>query len=50
MPKVTANVSKQVESHPLGQAAAWPIRGLIEHFRPEREHRIADHAIQEAAE
>lgn len=37
-------VSKQVEGHTicaLGDAAAWPIQGLIRHFRPEIERRIA---------
>lgn len=27
----------------LGEAFAWPIQGLIRHFRPELEARIADH-------
>ena len=37
-------VTKQVEGHTicaLGDAAAWPIQGLIRHFRPEMEDRIA---------
>ena len=37
-------VTKQVEGHTicaLGDAAAWPIQGLIRHFRPEIEKRIA---------
>jgi NADH-quinone oxidoreductase subunit F len=37
-------VTKQVEGHTicaLGDAAAWPIQGLIRHFRPEMEARIA---------
>ncbi|MCH8861791.1 MAG: NADH-quinone oxidoreductase subunit NuoF [Proteobacteria bacterium] len=36
-------VSKQIEGHTicaLGDAAAWPIQGLIRHFRPEIERRI----------
>lgn len=36
-------VTKQVEGHTicaLGDAAAWPIQGLIRHFRPEMEARI----------
>ena len=36
-------VTYQVEGHTicaLGDAAAWPIQGLIRHFRPEMEHRI----------
>ena len=49
------DVTKQVEGHTicaLGDAAAWPIQGLIKHFRPELERRIAErHAgMQEAAE
>ena len=48
-------VTKQVEGHTicaLGDAAAWPIQGLIRHFRPELERRIAERsgAMQEAAE
>ncbi len=47
-------VTKQVEGHTicaLGDAAAWPIQGLIRHFRPELEQRIAQrHAMREAAE
>jgi NADH-quinone oxidoreductase subunit F len=37
------SVSKQVEGHTicaLGDAAAWPIQGLIRHFRHEIEDRI----------
>jgi NADH-quinone oxidoreductase subunit F len=37
-------VTKQVEGHTicaLGDAAAWPIQGLIRHFRPVVEERIA---------
>ncbi len=36
-------VTYQVEGHTicaLGDAAAWPIQGLIRHFRPEIERRI----------
>jgi NADH-quinone oxidoreductase subunit F len=48
-------VTKQVEGHTicaLGDAAAWPIQGLIRHFRPELERRINEHnaQFQEAAE
>jgi len=38
------DVSKQVEGHTicaLGDAAAWPIQGLIRNFRDEIEDRIA---------
>jgi len=37
-------VTKEVEGHTicaLGDAAAWPIQGLVRHFRPEIEQRIA---------
>jgi NADH-quinone oxidoreductase subunit F len=50
------DVTKQVEGHTicaLGDAAAWPIQGLIKHFRPEIERRIAERAgrtMLEAAE
>ena len=49
-------VTKQVEGHTicaLGDAAAWPIQGLIRHFRPELERRIHEangSAQMEAAE
>ncbi|KAK9797415.1 hypothetical protein WJX73_008558 [Symbiochloris irregularis] len=36
-------VTKQIEGHTicaLGDAAAWPVQGLIRHFRPEMEDRI----------
>jgi NADH-quinone oxidoreductase subunit F len=39
------DVSKQIEGHTicaLGDAAAWPIQGLIRHFRPEIERRITE--------
>ena len=38
-------VGKQCEGHTicgLGDAAPWPIQGLIRHFRPELERRIAE--------
>ncbi len=38
-------VTKEVEGHTicaLGDAAAWPVQGLIRHFRPEIERRIAE--------
>lgn len=50
-------VTKQVEGHTicaLGDAAAWPIQGLIRHFRPEIERRINERKggtpMMEAAE
>jgi len=52
------DVTKQVEGHTicaLGDAAAWPIQGLLRHFRPEVERRIAERGnaggdMMEAAE
>ncbi|WAR17784.1 NDUV1-like protein [Mya arenaria] len=37
-------ISKQIEGHTicaLGDGAAWPVQGLIRHFRPEIEARMA---------
>ena len=39
-------VTYQIEGHTicaLGDAAAWPVQGLIRHFRPELERRIRDY-------
>ena len=39
-------VTKEIEGHTicaLGDAAAWPIQGLIKHFRPAMEHRIMEY-------
>ena len=48
------SVSEKIEGNTicaLGDAAAWPIQGLIKHFRPEIERRIAAHqAVVSAAE
>ena len=44
-------VTRQVEGHTicaLGDAAAWPIQGLLRHYRPQLEQRIANR--QAAAE
>ena len=41
---VLEQVTRQVEGHTicaLGDAAAWPVQGLIKHFRHEIEDRIA---------
>ena len=47
-------VTTQIEGHTicaLGDAAAWPIQGLIRHFRPELERRIRENGgALEAAE
>ena len=45
-------ISKQIEGHTicaLGDAAAWPIQGLIRHFRPVIEERIAEFKGKKAA-
>ncbi|MCC0016360.1 MAG: NADH-quinone oxidoreductase subunit NuoF [Rhodobiaceae bacterium] len=45
-------VSHQVEGHTicaLGDAAAWPIQGLIRHFRPEIERRIDSYTANAGA-
>ena len=48
------DVARQVEGHTicaLGDAAAWPIQGLVRHFRPEIERRIDERAkTMQAAE
>jgi NADH-quinone oxidoreductase subunit F len=46
------DVTYQVEGHTicaLGDAAAWPIQGLIRHFRPELERRILERKQAAAA-
>ena len=46
-------VTRQVEGHTicaLGDAAAWPIQGLIKYFRPEIERRITAHRTAVAVE
>ena len=43
-------VTKQIEGHTicaLGDAAAWPVQGLIRHFRPEMEARITQSASEQ---
>ncbi|MEG8229949.1 NADH-quinone oxidoreductase subunit NuoF [Candidatus Rickettsia tasmanensis] len=42
------NVTKEIEGHTicaLGDAAAWPIQGLIRHFRSEIEARIKSYSV-----
>jgi NADH-quinone oxidoreductase subunit F len=39
-------VSYEIEGHTicaLADGAAWPVQGLIRHFRPELERRIAEY-------
>ena len=46
------DVTKQVEGHTicaLGDAAAWPIQGLMRHFRPEVERRIKEYRLGNVA-
>ena len=46
------DVTYEVEGHTicaLGDAAAWPIQGLIRHFRPEIERRIEQYKSARAA-
>ena len=46
-------VSKQVEGHTicaLGDAAAWPVQGLITHFRHEIERRIDEYTYRSTSE
>ena len=46
-------ITKQVEGHTicaLGDAAAWPIQGLIRHFRNEVEDRIMSHSSKKVIE
>jgi len=46
------DVTTEVEGHTicaLGDAAAWPIQGLIRHFRPEMERRIGERRGRQAA-
>ena len=46
------DVTKQIEGHTicaLGDAAAWPIQGLMRHFRSEVERRIKEYRLEEVA-
>ena len=45
-------LTKQIEGHTicaLGDGAAWPVQGLIRHFRPMIEERMQQHAARQAA-
>jgi len=47
------DISKQIEGHTicaLGDAAAWPIQGLVRHFRPLIEERMLQYSGRKAAE
>lgn len=40
------DMTKEIEGHTicaLGDAAAWPVQGLIRHFRPELERRVMEY-------
>jgi len=46
------DIAGRIEGHTicaLGDAAAWPVQGLVRHFRGEIERRIADYARRKAA-
>jgi len=46
-------LSKQIEGHTicaLADGAAWPVQGLIRHFRPELENRFAEYHARAAEE
>ena len=46
------DVTREIEGHTicaLGDAAAWPVQGLIRHFRPTLEERIAEYRKQRPA-
>jgi NADH-quinone oxidoreductase subunit F len=45
-------VANQIEGHTIcafGEGAAWPMQGLVRHFRPEMEKRIAEHGARRMA-
>jgi len=47
------DVGKQIEGHTIcahGDASAWPIQGLMRHFRDEVEARMTGRATAQAAE
>jgi NADH-quinone oxidoreductase subunit F len=46
------DVTKEIEGHTicaLGDAAAWPVQGLLRHFRPELERRIKEFQMAQRA-
>jgi NADH:ubiquinone oxidoreductase subunit F (NADH-binding) len=45
-------VTKEIEGHTicaLGDAAAWPVQGLLRHFRPELERRLKEYQKSQKA-
>jgi NADH-quinone oxidoreductase subunit F len=48
---VLEQVTRQVEGNTicaLADAAAWPVQGLLRHFRPELERRISEFRARKA--
>jgi len=46
------DVTKEIEGHTicaLGDAAAWPVQGLLRHFRPELERRLDEYQKSQRA-
>jgi NADH-quinone oxidoreductase subunit F len=46
------DVTNQIEGHTIcafGEGAAWPVQGLLRHFRPEMEKRIAERGARPMA-
>ena len=43
-------IVRELTSLALGEAFAWPIQGLIRHFRPELEARVRKNAEQMGGE
>jgi len=46
------DVTTQIEGHTIcafGEGASWPVQGLIRHFRPEMERRIAERGARPMA-
>ena len=42
-------VTQQIEGHTIcafGDGAAWPVQGLLRHFRPEIERRIDEYSAR----
>jgi NADH-quinone oxidoreductase subunit F len=48
---VLESVTRQIEGHTicaLADGGVWPVQGLIRHFRPMMEERIADYHAKKA--
>jgi NADH-quinone oxidoreductase subunit F len=44
------DITKQIEGHTicaLGDAAAWPVQGIIRHFKPEMIQRIKEYKAKQ---